>query len=256
MRLVLAFVYLIFIWVLPSICFGQTTDREHLWEPTQWFNFLEDLSSASVLEGAHCHGSYGIKIGVGGSSHVIPQAIPRYELQYRESPEVGSEFFLPRVYFTKGTPLQIDFGGHIATDPDRMLTLLGGYAQWTIFQEKGLPAAALRSNFTQLAGVESTTYQGLQTEVLGSYGFLRFLEIYGGGGVGMHAATYQAEDDNRMTLLPDSIIAPASKSADWVRPLFRMGLKIQLGSPFFALTSEYTSLQNRQILAGKLSIGL
>ena len=256
MRLVVAFVYAIFIWVLCAFHLAQAEPITADWQTDSWFSLLESLSGPTVLEGAHAHGSWGTKIGFGGSQYRLSKEVPHSALIYNDKTQNKETLFVPRVYLTKGTPIGIDFGLQYATGENRMFTLAGGYMQWSFYQELAMPALAIRTSFTELQGIESTRFQAVHPELLTSYGFLRYFEIYGGVGGLYSQAAYDDSQDQQLTLLPDSLAPPPAASATRIRASGRAGLQITLGSPFFSATAEYFTQGDNPVWSGKLAIGI
>ena len=204
------------------------------------FTIMGHLNSPSALEPASCHGSIGTDLGAGLESFVVPGANSLLLEQLALNPADGNKslhYYSSRIWLTKGLPLPIDLGLSAAL-PVSGLSQVSGYVQWSIYQALARPALALRASYHQLRGKGSTQINSSEGEAVISYGFWRYLNIYGRAGLLAHRATLTLSQNQQIHLGLDRSDAEPDIRRSWVEADLAVGLKVTLWTPFVALTAE------------------
>ena len=151
---------------------------------------LATMNSPSALQPASCHGSFGTDVGVGIDSLEIPTSnallLDQLGATANDNTE-HSRYAAPRLWLTRGLPLPIDVSlSASAPGKDGGIFQASGFLQWTIYQALARPALAVRATYGQLSGHNSTKLTSMRGEAVLSYGFWRYIGLYGRGGFSSH----------------------------------------------------------------------
>jgi hypothetical protein len=217
---------------------------------------LATMNSPSALQPASCHGSFGTDIGVGVDSFELPTSnsllLEQLGAIANENTE-HSRYAAPRLWLTRGLPLPIDVSlSASAPGKDGGIFQASGFLQWTIYQALARPALAVRATYGQLSGHNSTKLTSMRGEAVLSYGFWRYIGLYGRGGLSAHQGSIGITPDPSMSYSLTYENEPTSISRSWIQPEVAAGIRLNLGSPFLAVTSEI-NLQTRANYTVKLS---
>lgn len=211
----------------------------------QWFQFLGNLNNSSLLEPAGSHGSIGLALGAGGSSHLVPESgseemtdggVTAAFLD-RDGTDTAP-YLVPRAWALKGLPWPVDLGISAAVPKDKAFTQVAGIIQWTVYEEFARPALTLRGGYARLFGLPETEISSTNIDAVISYGFLRYFTLYAAGGGTRHTATLAVRDEETLDFLLVDAESEVSKSKTWVAASRAIGLKITVLPPFIALTGE------------------
>ena len=217
---------------------------------------LATMNSPSALQPASCHGSFGTDVGVGIDSFELPTSNGLLLDQFGDRSERNSEhsrYAAPRLWLTRGLPLPIDISlTASAPGQARAILQVSGFIQWTIYQALARPAFAFRATYGQLSGRNSTEVTSMRGEAVFSYGFWRYIALYGRGGLSSHSGALGAPTDSRLGNTLTSENGPIVIAKNWVQPEIAAGIRLNLGSPFLAVTSEI-NLDTRTNYTVKLS---
>jgi hypothetical protein len=217
---------------------------------------LATMNSPSALQPASCHGSFGTDIGVGIDSLEIPTSnallLDQLGATANDNTE-HSRYAAPRLWLTRGLPLPIDVSlSASAPGKDGGIFQASGFLQWTIYQALARPALAVRATYGQLSGHNSTKLTSMRGEAVLSYGFWRYIGLYGRGGFSSHQGSIGITPDPRLSYSLTYENEPTAITKSWIQPDIAAGIRLNLGSPFLAVTSEI-NLQTRTNYTVKLS---
>ena len=255
------------IWNLFTLVVLTTSGATLLGAPeqqaTDYFNFIERVARFSPLEHAGSHGTIGVSLGLGVSVHesANDQDVMRAHWRRSGSSERSNQnpsgaIYIPRAYFHKGLPWSIDLGVSYGQDPVSQAVLSAGYAQWTFFEGFALPALALRAGVSRLMGLATTDSSVLSTDLVASYGFLRFVTVYGALGRGRYQTRVHSGDSYGTTLaLSENEDGHAERVSS--RLSRSLGIQFQILPPFWtaAIESSQTGSGPTSFL-GKISVGM
>lgn len=210
----------------------------------EWFKFLGNLNNSGMLEPAGSHGSIGLAISAGGSSHAIP--VSRLD---DSSDSVGASFlergkddedpyYLPRAWLVKGLPWPVDLGLSIAAPKDRAFTQAAAFLQWTVYEAFALPALSIRAGHSRLFGLPGTEIQSNSIDAVASYGFLRYFTLFVAGGATRHQVSMMVRTEEELGFLLQEAEEEFSESRTWWSPSRAVGVRITVLPPFVALTGE------------------
>jgi hypothetical protein len=125
------------------------------------------MNSTSPLESAGSHGTSGYSIGIGQIRVVsrVEGSIPQ-TLDESEKADSLTDWSLPSVWVTKGLIWPFDIGATYGHDAATAVTRMGGYLQWSVYQEFRLPALAIRAernilDLQEIAKVESSVISAI-----------------------------------------------------------------------------------------------
>ncbi|MEN9835748.1 MAG: hypothetical protein RL011_1941 [Pseudomonadota bacterium] len=221
------------------------------------FHILADMNSPSPMQPASCHGSFGIDLGVGLEYFALPTTnsllLEQVGLEYATQDGDVRPMATPRIWLTKGFSLPIDFSVSIAA-PGRSQDLLqvSGILQWTLYQSLGRPAVALRASYGQLQGHYGTKLSSTSGEAIVSYGFWRYLNVYGRAGFWNHRGSIFESPVTTDQLGFSESLADTSYDLSQMKGDTAAGIKINLWSPFAALVGE-TNFNSSRNYTVKLS---
>ncbi|MBM4251398.1 MAG: hypothetical protein FJ146_05470 [Deltaproteobacteria bacterium] len=207
------------------------------------FHVLADINSPSPMQPASCHGSFGIDLGVGMEYFALPTSssllLEQVGLAYATQDGDVRPMATPRMWLTKGFTLPLDFSVSIAA-PGRSQDLLqvSGILQWTLYQSLGRPALALRASYGQLQGHYGTKLSSTSGEGIVSYGFWRYLTVYGRAGFSSHRGSIFESPVTTDQLGFNESLASTSYELTHLKGDTAAGLKVNLWSPFAALSGE------------------
>ncbi|MCX6123975.1 MAG: hypothetical protein NTV34_04395 [Proteobacteria bacterium] len=255
------------VWIISeSPCWSApdpNTSRSYSEDVNDYVDFLASANQYSPLEGAGSHGSLGIGVAAGASQHRVPvnaaliddQIRSRDEFQSKSGGKLSSMVTIPRVFAHKGLPWPIDLGASAARIPNTQATSAGGYAQWTLFESLALPALAVRGKYSRLMGLPSTEFQTATGEIVASFGFLRFFNLYGALALNRHVTSIQTQGTSgtTLTIADESQEVYTSTNYNQSRDL---GIQIQVLPPFCTLSIETRTIAAQNAWIAKIGVGL
>jgi hypothetical protein len=254
------------LWGINAPAFSQsrgTTANSLEQDLESYLNFLADANHYSPLEGAGSHGSIGIGLGIGASRHQVPEHKTLLEDQLRSresfnsksSQEISSSISIPRIYLHKGLPFPIDLGLTAAMIPGTEGTSAGTYIQWTVFERFALPAIAVRGMYSRLMGLPSTEFQTIGTELVASFGFLRYLNAYATYGLNNHSAIIKTTGESGTALAITKSPEDTFESSK-TRSTTTFGLQAQIFPPYCNLSVERRSSNDSETWTAKIGVGM
>lgn len=225
-------------------------------QETALLNYLSAVSRYSPLEGAYSHGSIGATFGVGVENHsnIEANALQRHHLHMEET-EANQNVSSPKIYFTKGSFLPVDFGFSIGATQDDHISMAGAHAQWSIFEGFRLPAVAVRASYNQLFGMKDAEMQSTRGDLVISTNIWSFFTIYGTTGIQRNNVTLNSASyfQYGLTTAPEN----RDYSKSWISKSHAIGLRALVIAPFLAATAEMQfDSNNGQSLAGKVSLDI
>lgn len=228
-----------------------------------YLDFLASANEFSPLEGAGSHGSIGIGLGLGASTHQVPEHRDVIDDQLRNPDDVSgntpnsrtTQVTVPRLFIHKGLPIPIDVGISVGQITSTNATTAGGYAQWTVFEGFALPAFAVRAKYSRLMGLPSTEYSTVSGEAVASYGLFRIFNIYGSYGRSQSVSSIQTGGASG-TSLALSEEPGATIHATRHTQSRALGLQFQIVPQFFILTAEHKSVAEVKSWIAKVSVGI
>ncbi len=214
------------------------------------FHVLADINSPSSMQPASCHGSYGIDLGVGMEYFVLPTSnsllLEQIGLEYATAKGTTRSMATPRLWLTKGFALPIDLNVSMAAPgQDQDLLQVTGALQWTVYQSLGRPAFALRASYGQLQGHFGTKLTSTSGEAIISHGFWRYVTVFGRAGFGSHHGSIYESPVTTDQLGFNESLASTSYDLSQLKGNTAAGLKINLWSPFAAVSGEATFNSSR-----------
>jgi hypothetical protein len=237
--------------VTPNILPAEDSDVSTS-KTVRAFESLSILAQYSPIESAYYHGSIGLDIGAGGI-HVQNAGVST--LKNDNSLSEKKAAYMPRVYLNKGTNGPVDLGLMAGQGGNTLGRVYGGHVQWTIFQEFGWPAIALRGAFSRLqsAAAQISCSDGA---IVVSKGLLRYFTFTGGIGIQRNQAILNRE------MAMASLLLTADSSDDelrrlWQQTIIRGGISILLFPPFVSVDGEWSRHGQRDdAYQAKLSVGI
>lgn len=229
----------------------ETNELDHFW------GFLADLNSTSPLEGAGSHGSWGINLGVGFKQTSLPNAayLPTENIYANRTH--SSNVTMPGVALIKGLSWPIDVGMHASYLADSRIQQWGGFAQWTVFEELGLPALAGRVSHQRLFGLAHTDFASTGLHITISQGIMGWITVYGTLSQLMHTGTTRVPEPERGIYFSLNGSIQEETKMKWQESEYAVGAKVMFLPPFFATTFEWQRQASRtKAFLAKISVGI
>ncbi len=229
----------------------ETRELNHFWE------FLADINASSPLEGAGSHGSMGINLGLGYKKTSLPDAAYLPTENIYASRTHPRDLTMPGVALIKGLEWPIDVGVSTAYLADSRIQQWGGFLQWTVFEQLGLPALATRISHQRLFGLAHTRFNSTGLHITMSQGIFGWLTVYGTLSQLMHAGeTTVPEPERGIYFSLDGNIKETAKTG-WQESEYAIGAKLTFLPPFFATTFEWQRQSTRtKAFLAKISVGI
>lgn len=229
----------------------ETNELDHFW------GFLTDLNASSPLEGAGSHGSWGLNLGAGFKQTSIPNTTYLPTENIYASRTRPSNVTMPGVSVIKGLSRSIDIGMHAAYLADSRIQQWGGFVQWTVFEELGLPALAARMSHQRLFGLAHTDFASTGLHLTLSQGLLGWITVYGTLSQLMHAGTTRVPEPDRGIYFSLNGSVQEETKLTWQENEYAIGAKLTFLPPFFATTFEWQRQASRtKAFLAKVSVGI
>lgn len=222
----------------PSVVKAQEAYYEPNWSKINQYSPVENFES---------QGSYGWRVGLGFWQ-------PSSRQQDQNDASLNTER-IPRLQINKGTAWPLDFGlslshlGFIKSQSDASAWQLGGHLQWTLWEAFQKPSLALRCSRIESLGVENFTRLRTDTIQLGSsYALMRY--------VSLSVALGQQWESVHHNPTELALLA-GSGHEERKNFILSWGARIQLFSPFMALSFEQVRIESDQFVQhAKISLQL
>lgn len=227
-------------------------------QATEWLHFLGRMSATGLLEPAGSHGSIGVGVAAGASSHLVPEGNGLAAAALDRGQEDGGAYYVPRLWLVKGLPWPVDVGLSAAAAPDGAFTEATAHAQWTVYEAFKRPALAVRASYGRLFGLEGTELRSTGVAAVGSYGFLRYFQLYGSVGAVRHEGTLTVTSgDPELAYLLTAAEPELDVSKSWYQVTRAAGLRVTVWPPFVTATVEAQAEDRKaRSYAAKLGIGM
>lgn len=145
-------------------------------------NAIRDLGvgfSYTAIETPEPKGITGFQAGVAVTGFELDDNAQYLENSFSDS-DVPNYAVLPKIYLSKGLPMNVDVEGFIATRPGGNERLYGGAVKWSYWEGSTVaPSIGIRAHGTQLDGVDRLDLQTYGADVSISKGFA-FITPYAG----------------------------------------------------------------------------
>lgn len=194
---------------------------------------LGHQNRVTPMEGAGAHGTAGWRLGVGITD--VPMSDASIKLMHDElkSSFEPARVPIPKVWMTKGLFYPLDFGLEAASSITLPYGHLGGYAQWTLFEEFRLPAIAVRTSFEYLYGAKDLDLRTRSIGMTTSWGYA-FLMAYCDLSLHDHEAhlvDQLARRDSYGIWEP----GPGKTQVSWKETTLDAGINVQIAPPFWQI---------------------
>jgi hypothetical protein len=218
--------------------------------------YMRAVNTPTPLETAACHGQTGFTIGV-GALQVPPDAqVSESLLNNAYGPSINPHrgLLLPNIWVTKGIFWPLDIGLNFGYVDDLDLQKIGGYVQWSIYQEFLRPALALRIDHSQLSAKDLYKTETSALSGIFSWGYGP-ISLVASGGLVVAKSALASEGISEFGLLE----MDESKLQKETRPerRFSYGVQLQVPGSLLLLAAEniLTGPKGR-IVAAKISVGM
>ena len=196
---------------------------------------VSQLNHFSPLEAAGSHGSIGYNLGLG---------VQNVKTEYSDSINVT------RIYATKGFSIPLDLGISIGTVPNTPITLLSGYAQYTVAEKLKWPALSIRSSASTILGLNKAN-RSVEITGVASYGFLRYFTLFTFSGF---QYSYQELDAVSLKLL--AVDPTSEEQASSLDLFYGYGMQIKLFNPLYKISIESSkNMRSESTISAKIGYG-
>lgn len=221
----------------------------------KYLHFMGNLNTVYTNEGAYCHGSYGINLGVGAQqqswddeSNLIQENL------YLDSDQTeDSSILFPRITIIKGLSIPVDFVlAYAQLDSKEKIDQWSGFIHWSFFQRFRFPALAFRAGYSKITGVRKTSINTSSAALSASYSFLRYFTLYGNYTLLYQRAELAPLYDTKEVFTMNTMRFSSTKES-WFETNRSFGLKIQLPGSISISGEMQRSSNSFEGFSGKIS---
>lgn len=207
-----------------------------------FFKTLSVVNAYSPIEGAGAHGNWGGSLGIAVHSLQVESSLAADQLGLDEKNEEFRQA-IPRIVINKGLFYPLDVGLNYGLAFGNNAKIFGAHAQWTLLESLGLPALALRANYSQTNFLQSSSMRssGIGPEI--SHGFLRYFNFYAGIQRRWHIGSVYLNASEKALYLSESNLKPSTIDENhyqkrWSSHPAHVGLALNITSLFMSLGGE------------------